>query len=548
MKKKTHNDESLLREKLLGHEFPADEQAWEQMAALLDAAPPPVLSPDPMPGAARFTTDRAMRWLAGLCLIGALVMLVLSGPSTGQAPSPELAVPPGHTVAPPFTAKGAEHPNTPTRTETQGKNAAQKGIVLPETATPNNTLKANNKGSAPQNPKTILKSAPTDAAHPPQAMVKNRRGKPFFISKLMTSAPVPEAQPSTPPASETGASRNETLTSQTPVTTLQSAPLPEAQPTAPPASETAYSRNETLTGQAPAAALQKDAIADLKSIAPDVSPGQNATANAPNTILEEATRQQGTVAPLILPSPSMLTIQPGAARKPLHHRPVSHERPTWLGFALGGQAATVKKEVTERDVNGLTSSASQEERLIDLIPTFGLSMTHRFTPRWSVQIDLLYKKVQGYNLEAVFEASGFDVAGLYGSWSIKRYTNALRFWEMPILLKWRLADNKENVFLGLRPALVKPVIRNGSSSIINRGYGSNFLPPSDFSPSIEDGIRHHDLAVTLGCEVRVWRNLWADIRYNQGLLDLTNNAFFNHSKVDLNTDVQFTLRYYFLAQ
>jgi len=198
-----------------------------------------------------------------------------------------------------------------------------------------------------------------------------------------------------------------------------------------------------------------------------------------------------------------------------------------VGVALGGQLALVNRR----------------ENVVDLLPAFGLSITHQFNPNWSVQADLMYKKVHGYDLEASFSDQGFSALGNYNSWSIWRTAQELTFLEMPILLKRRLQSGKQAVFAGVRPALVRAVSGEGSSSYFNNSQNKSF----EAFTSIQNGIRRFDLAFTIGCEARLWKNLWIDIRHSQGVFDLTYDNYFNNSYTDTTSDTQLTLRYYFWA-
>ncbi len=190
-------------------------------------------------------------------------------------------------------------------------------------------------------------------------------------------------------------------------------------------------------------------------------------------------------------------------------------------------------------MGGLVALVNRREKVVDLLPAFGLSLTHHFGPKWSVQADLLYKKVEGYNLSASFSDQGFTALGNYGSWSVQRSAQELIFLEMPILLKRRLASGKQAVFAGVRPAWVRAIPGPGGSSYFN------YQPAARFSPTIQSGIRHFDLAFTIGCEARIWKNLWIDIRHSQGVFDLSYDNFFSNSYTDTTSDTQVTLRYYF---
>ena len=70
---------------------------------------------------------------------------------------------------------------------------------------------------------------------------------------------------------------------------------------------------------------------------------------------------------------------------------------------------------------------------------------------------------------------------------------------------------------------------------------------SAFSPTVRQGVRNFDLALTWGAELQLGRKISLDVRANQGLLDLTHDDFFHNTETDATKDVQVSLRYYFFS-
>ncbi|HND87811.1 MAG TPA: hypothetical protein PK971_05770, partial [Saprospiraceae bacterium] len=128
MKKKMYQDEELLRDKMLRHEFEPDESAWEGMEALLNGVPGP--SPTTaLPTAVAASSGLLAKvgawaiWAGGLSLAGLAVVLATkwatpspTAPRTGVAASPSTPLrsggnaphaSPAHSTASPDAARPA---------------------------------------------------------------------------------------------------------------------------------------------------------------------------------------------------------------------------------------------------------------------------------------------------------------------------------------------------------------------------------------------------------------------------------------------------------
>jgi hypothetical protein len=147
------------------------------------------------------------------------------------------------------------------------------------------------------------------------------------------------------------------------------------------------------------------------------------------------------------------------------------------------------------------------------------------------------KGTTGYNEKTHFE---FTAPG--GSQKIDLTFNNVFFVETPLVYKKTFSTDKRHSWLaGVRPALVFPVFNWGSYSTFSSGN-------TDLSAGnviqLHDGVRLFDLGITAGWQWR-FNDRWAlDVRYTQGLLDLTHDNFFNNTNTVLNSDFQFTLKHY----
>lgn len=483
MKKKMYNDEDLLRDKMLRHEFQADERAWEQMEGMLDGSmppsgsvPPPAAAP---PAGVSSTLPSAIVWLAGLGLVGLLSLLAV-----GQISEPAEATKPT-LVAMPRTPESAAAPH---RTERSAAHIAAADEVNAATETAAQAL-----GSASTAPTFSAKKSP----------------KKSTLGAKNADSPAPTVSDLNP-----SASANLNATPHT--------PDPQPATIASPATSTTTA--------------SKEAANNPKHLLDNPAAGNTVTAaHSGMDAAMSVSAENGAVAvqfPALTPLPQNDAVLLHVKRSlplpkaPLPIRPTSRERRFQLGAALGGQWAIV-----DRSVNKIT-----------LLPSYGITLNAKITPRWWAETGLTWRRVSGYNLSATWESSGIGANGLSGKWAVGITTSGLDFLELPLLIKYALRNGDQRFMIGARYAKVYPQL----SSTKNYSLSVNsYLPNVDFQPSITEGIRPHDFALTVGAEARISRRLWADIRHSQGLYDLTYDSFFGNTNVDRTAETQLTLRYYF---
>jgi len=168
-------------------------------------------------------------------------------------------------------------------------------------------------------------------------------------------------------------------------------------------------------------------------------------------------------------------------------------------------------------------------------PHLGYFIRRRITPRTALQGELALKFVPGYNWRAEF----YDVVP-GGSSQVILETDRLLYIELPLLIQ-RSWSPGHAWLLGLKPALTLPISPFGSFSSVNSG-----APNRDYS--MHEGFRYIDLGLVLGWEYRFGRRWALDIRYNQGLFDLTADNFYRRREMHLNSDLQVSLRYFFIKK
>lgn len=174
-------------------------------------------------------------------------------------------------------------------------------------------------------------------------------------------------------------------------------------------------------------------------------------------------------------------------------------------------------------------------------PVAGFYVHENLNDRWSLQIELHWKQVNGYNLHAVFADTVLNPLGI-GVSRAAFQVRTLVFWEAPILVRWRAGPTARHAFsLGVRPSLnMLTGERDRSNWRVARSGGA---VPTDLSQlNVRQGLRRSDLGILVGWNYSLTNRLSLDARYTQGLYDLTADNFFKSKSNTLNSDLQVTLR------
>lgn len=502
MDPKLTNQEQNMREEMLRHQFPFDPKAWEAMQQLLDgqrdpaplAAPAtPTVEPHPGPGSGRI-------WLLLL-----LLALLLAGSATllHQYSDRQKAV-----------SGSAETPGTGFTPEKPGQdntNAADGSSASASPEAPADSSLSSSQSTAP----TVLDGA-TNRSYQ-QSL--NPEGGQF---SALSPRPAAIARPP-------GTSSSKLQTSNFTLKTSNSESSPQPAATGMPPGSAAGSLSGGMTARTTGAETGQAVQPLTAGSTPAISDAFLPAENGKNTAAHEPDRAvsaQVYVSPAgppgwlpILPlNPLNMPLRPDSIIRPVPFAPAEATR--WeRGWLFGA---------------GLNSVDYRPLRL-KAAPHFGYFLRRRITPRTALQGELAFKFVAGYDWRAEF----YDVVP-GGSNQVILETERLLYVELPLLLQRSWAPG-HSWLLGLKPALTLPIAPYGSFSIVNSG-----APRRDYS--MHEGFRYLDLGLVLGWEYRPGRRWAFDIRYNQGLFDLTKDNFYDQRETHLNSDIQVSLRYFFIKK
>lgn len=187
-------------------------------------------------------------------------------------------------------------------------------------------------------------------------------------------------------------------------------------------------------------------------------------------------------------------------------------------------------------LGGNLNVVNYEARRLSIMPHLGYHISAPLTRDYRFQAEVQFKYVSNYQ-----ETAEFKYVSPGNVLDIRWEMNNLFFIEMPLLLKQENKGiGKTSWLAGVKPAWCTPIFPTGSNS----SSGSGFLPGPQVNLDLRDGVRQFDLGLVLGMDWRFARSWALDLRYNQGMLDLTHDNFFKDNTTHLNCDVQLTLRHY----
>jgi hypothetical protein len=510
------NDEAKLRERLLSHEFEYRPDAWKAMERHLDGSVLPDQKGHAMPDTTPSPRPTLQVLSVGIVLIVSLLAYLYSQ-QKDHTPNVEI---PHATPAP--TSPVAQQPAS--------------NVEMPSAATTATSSVAQQSASNVEIPHA------TPAATSPVAH---------------KSAPNVEMPHMAPNASRT---------------------LPQQNITASEKANNSSTANTLGTGLEPSTMVRQQAESDISTILQNSVPSLNIEPSPvsaldlidnqdkdlnPNNYNEENNSDQlinTTTAPAtttiptkkiiptlaFLPNSSNYSVSSVTPRDLIRlgelqiadHAAMPQYKPNWgWGIASGAQW-------TFLDFDGFANQ-------VLIRPHVGIFAEYKKKAGQSLRAELQYKKVTGYNLtsfKSYITGRNLNVIQI----SNFRYNlPAIHVFQMPITWQKEVfRQSKWSWIGGVRPALIRPVSTVSLASQLEFFdlSNSNDISPATSYSSIQNGnkgIRSFDIGLVAGLAYQPIRRLAIELRYNQGLLDISRDDFFNTSLDQTNSDVQLSVRYYF---
>jgi hypothetical protein len=513
------NGEALLRQRLLGHEFPFDDSAWADLERQLDARAAESQSVaehqsdvNRMPSASPLPTTIVMM----LSVVTASLMLWQTADFAGKA---HIAVPVsiGSTLQPHAASKDF--------TNQQHTSSIEQASVISSTSstTANQSATAISITPKPDNKSVQIVDdhAPVQQLVLPMQQAVNRQA--FGGANLSDDTP-PQPKNLTPKWPNTTISAPITL-NQAPKSAFSDDSMPMLNNW----SQEPAKANTTLE-QTP---FTNENLSDnpLNNTAAPETPAESAPA-AP-----EATRPA--VAPLLkLSAPQLLPVQ--------RFNPLNLQR-----FRIPIAMPLAETKVQTQHKNAISLYAGGNAGLpnyatpLELVPGFhvGISYFHPISEKWGIQVELAGRRMSGYDnlkLNHTYEEVP-DLNSLLVN-KVNAQVNGLYFVELPVLARYGNKQQRINWVFGLKPSMNTSfdAVETASGELYVdgnfMGFTSNDVTYTD--TYIRQWIHKFDLNLVAGLEIALSDRFQLMARYHQGMRSLNWGTASAGTPNVYNTDFQ----------
>ena len=178
------------------------------------------------------------------------------------------------------------------------------------------------------------------------------------------------------------------------------------------------------------------------------------------------------------------------------------------------------------------------------LPFGGIYIKKRLSEKWEIQLGAQMKFVNNYELNRNTRVEWFTQNGrLHGFSEVEFRSTGYRSFDFPLTLNYKV-NNIIQIVSGLRYSYIPSTSKYNSISNTAFGVGEPINSPFDSDSYFAHW--NHDLGIVLGAKYNINRKWSADLRWNQGLRDITPDDLFGDDKTThLNSDLQLSLTYTF---
>lgn len=174
-------------------------------------------------------------------------------------------------------------------------------------------------------------------------------------------------------------------------------------------------------------------------------------------------------------------------------------------------------------------------------PVLGCFWLQPLNRHWALQVEFQGRITPGYRLTATFTDTLVRPAGI-GTSRGEINVRSAAYLELPVLLRWHGGKKSRHAWLaGVRPS-VNFLNRRQTENIWSAASYNVVASPEPGEVQVRQGFHRFDLGLILGWSYALSDRLSLDVRYNQGLFDLTADNFFKSDEYTLNSGLQCTLR------
>lgn len=254
---------------------------------------------------------------------------------------------------------------------------------------------------------------------------------------------------------------------------------------------------------------------------------------------------------------------------PIDFQEINIKKKRWhAGVFYGGSVSYLGAINSNGDDRTLDSSSFAISENLTTNPNIkqigGVFVSYDLSNRWSIQLEANIRALNTRDYIASFSDTLVQPYGLDIN-SLETSTNRFTVFDLPLIAKYKLSRNL-SIFGGIRYSYIHPIKDSGSYLSTGRSTGNNTVTDPNLLPTLvnEDvysniavneyqaafnsieprGFIKHDLGIIAGLEYKFFRRFALDLRYNQGLRDITIDSWYRDAEKDLNSNLQLTLRYF----
>jgi len=168
---------------------------------------------------------------------------------------------------------------------------------------------------------------------------------------------------------------------------------------------------------------------------------------------------------------------------------------------------------------------------------FGLEYQRYLNGGFSLKTNLLYSARSGVNSQKTYAKKYYD----FGSSSSQSTVEAQRmvYFEMPVLLNYGVANH--NFMVG--PSFSYLVSSLNKVTTVYESTTENIPTLEEAVWGYTDGFKKYDFAIVAGYEYSLKPQLNLGVRLNYGLVDITDNNYFNDDSFDNNVQFRVYVTY-----
>jgi hypothetical protein len=171
----------------------------------------------------------------------------------------------------------------------------------------------------------------------------------------------------------------------------------------------------------------------------------------------------------------------------------------------------------------------------------GITYNYFFAPKWVLHADLLYQSRKGVETSKVLSAKTYN----FGSSQdvLTMHNKTMNYLELPVNVGYRFASNWQ-VTAG---ASVAYLLACDNEMVHEHSGTFESWTRTTEETSRPDGMQNFDFALSAGLAYEIIPQLELGTRLNYGLVDVTDNDYFQHSANDNNMQWRFHIAYRFLT-